>query len=197
MKRSALLAAILISCGLAAPDSLLWAAGEPQLSGRWVSKVNGRKTGDCSIEQRGASLVLRIHRSPIERSEGRILDARTIIADQWGPQRGRVSVDGQRIQWQSSIWERLATPAPAPAPSGLAGRWEAWVGKRRTGTCSIQEGAGKSLVFIIHRSPPERSTGRFVDSRTVVADQWGPQRGRVSVDLRRIDWAGSTWKRVD
>lgn len=173
----------------------------PRLAGRWVAKVGGKKTGDCSVEESDRGLVFVIHRTPAERSTGRFVDGTTVVADQWGPQRGRVSADGRRIEWEGSVWERVddakegrsTTPAPPPR---LAGRWEAWAGGKKTGDCSIEEKDG-GLVFVIHRTPPERSTGRYVDGTTVVADAWGPQRGRVSPDGRRIDWASSFWRRVD
>ena len=177
------------------------AAPRPRLAGRWVAKVGGKKTGDCSIEEKEGRLVFVIHRTPEERSTGRFADGSTVVADQWGPQRGRVSADGRRIEWEGSVWERVDAAAgdaggtPVP-PFRLAGRWEAWAGGRKTGDCSIEEKDG-GLVFVIHRTPEERSAGRFVDGTTVVADQWGPQRGRVSADGRRIDWASSFWRRVD
>ncbi len=90
-----------------------------------------------------------------------------------------------------------ASPRPEAGPAArLAGRWVARVCGKKRADCSIEERDG-GLVFVIHRTPEERSTGRFVDGTTVVAEQWGPQRGRVTADGRRIDWPGSFWKRVD
>ena len=85
--------------------------------------------------------------------------------------------------------------APGAAAGNLTGRWAAFRDGRKVGDCSIQDNRGQ-LVFIIHRSPEERSTGRYLDSRTVVANGWGPQRGKISADGHRIDWANSYWERV-
>ena len=92
-----------------------------------------------------------------------------------------------------------AGSAPPPPPTNgpsLAGRWQAFRGGNKVADCSIQQAEGR-LTFIIQRSPEERSSGRFLDSSTVSADDWGAQRGRISADGRRIEWATSYWQRVD
>ncbi len=170
------------------------------LSGRWQAFRDGSKVADCSIQQDGGKLTFIIHRTPEERSSGRFLDEVTVSADDWGLQRGRVSADGRRIDWQGSHWVRVDDGAGSPPPPvtlpNLSGRWQAFRGGSKVADCSIQQDGGK-LTFIIHRSPEERSSGRFLDDKTVSADEWGPQRGRVSADGRRIEWENSYWQRTD
>ncbi len=105
----------------------------------------------------------------------------------WGPSLGRAL---------RTVSAATAPPPSAPPAASLAGKWAAYRGGQKTGDCSIvQEGA--KLTFIIHRSPEERSTGRFLGPAQVVASDWGGQKGTVSPDARRIDWGNSFWKRVD
>jgi len=93
------------------------------------------------------------------------------------------------------------TPAPRPpeappALPALAGKWAAYRGGRKTADCSIQQD-GAALTFIIHRNPVERSVGRLLDHARVEASDWGPEKGTVRADGRRIDWSSSHWERVD
>ncbi len=80
--------------------------GYPNIAGNWIAYTNGNKVADCSIEQDGSTLTFIIHRTPQVKSSGRLLDANTLVADDWGPQQGTIRQDKQRIDWKDSWWER-------------------------------------------------------------------------------------------
>lgn len=153
------------------------------VSGGYVEGLPLEKVGHYRLEAREYEFDVRI--SPPCQMHG------SAGFEQWA-QKTEVTI---RIGASGSSSPTAAPTAPS-APRSLAGRWEAWVGGKKTGDCSIEQRDG-ALTFVIHRSPEERSTGRFLDPATVVAEQWGPQRGRLSADGRRIDWANSFWKRID
>ncbi len=76
------------------------------LAGRWVAYREGRKVADCSIQQQGTTLTLIIHRTPEERSRGRLVSATQLEATDWREQ-GTVSPDARRINWRNSYWTKV------------------------------------------------------------------------------------------
>jgi hypothetical protein len=175
--------------GWALTPGFVWVSSSVTQAGRkttgsWVDGLPLEKVSTYRLEAR--TYVLDVALSPPCQMHG------SGGFEQWS-QRSQVTIE----TGASGSAGPAVAPAPAAAPGSLlAGRWEAWVGGKKRADCSIEEKGG-GLVFVIHRTPAERSTGRFVDGTTVVAEQWGPQRGRVSADGRRIDWASSFWRRVD
>jgi hypothetical protein len=91
----------------------------------------------------------------------------------------------------SAFWG-TQTPNNAGVPN-LAGRYTC-VGPCTSpqGTASVAQN-GNELTFISEVGG--RSTGRFLDARTIVADGWGI-RATISADLRTINWSnGVQWVR--
>ena len=76
------------------------------LAGKWAAYRGGQKVADCSIQQQGTTLTLIIHRTPEERSSGRLVSATQLEATDWREQ-GTISPDGQRINWSNSYWSRV------------------------------------------------------------------------------------------
>jgi hypothetical protein len=76
------------------------------LAGKWAAYRGGRKVADCSIQQQGTTLTLIIHRTPEERSRGRLVGAAQLEAIDW-KEHGAISPDGRRINWSNSYWVRV------------------------------------------------------------------------------------------
>ncbi|HWR59381.1 MAG TPA: hypothetical protein VN328_10885 [Thermodesulfovibrionales bacterium] len=87
------------------------------------------------------------------------------------------------------------TDDPIASPTQLAGTWHWYVKGKRSHDCVIEQN-GQNLVFRILQNPEPRSTGRFLDANTVVAEEWKNQRGTVSADGNRIDWPTTYWVRA-
>jgi len=76
------------------------------LAGKWAGYRDGRKVADCSIQQQGTNLTLIIHRTPEERSRGRIVSATQLEAIDW-KEYGSISPDGRRINWGHAYWSKV------------------------------------------------------------------------------------------
>jgi len=76
------------------------------LAGKWAGYRGGRKVADCSIQQQGTTLTLIIHRTPEERSRGRLVGTTQLEAIDW-KEHGSISSDGRRINWSNSYWIRV------------------------------------------------------------------------------------------
>lgn len=147
-------------------------AQPPNLAGPWIAYVKGRKVADCAIEQRGDALTFILRRTPEERSTGRFLNATTVIAEAWRAQQGVIVERGNRIDWPGSHWMRNEPILPAGAVD-VAGAYEDFVKGRKVADCTVERKGG-ALTFIIHRTPEQRVTGRYLDATTVLAEEWGP-----------------------
>jgi|WetSurMetagenome_2_1015567.scaffolds.fasta_scaffold93877_3 hypothetical protein len=76
-------------------------ARTPHLEGYW--QMGSRPTADsCQITQNGYSLVFENEKH--EKSSGSFLDASTVVADNWGWLKGKISPDGNRIDWANGSW---------------------------------------------------------------------------------------------
>lgn len=98
-------------------------------------------------------------------------------------------------QFYAVCLEPVQTGAGIPF---LAGKWAAYRGGKKVADCSILHN-GSNLTFIIHRSPEQRSPGRFINDYQVIAEapDWG-NKGNVSRDGSRIDWDNNSyWIKVD
>ena len=73
----------------------------------------------------------------------------------------------------------------------LEGQWSAYRGGAKVADCEIVRDGGR-LEFIIKRNPPERSSGRFLNASTVIADAWKDQ-AVIRDGGRRLDWGSSYW----
>ncbi|MHB1194759.1 MAG: hypothetical protein ACYC6F_17165 [Longimicrobiales bacterium] len=157
------------------------AAGQqPDLGGAWLLSGSAAQGQACQIVQDGGALTFVNERN--ERSPGRFVDARTVVATGWGDLRGAIADGGMRIDWANGTWW-----SRYPA---LQGSWGMQGGTGAGTTCQILQASGE-LTFVNERG--DRSPGRFIDARTVVATGWGDLRGALVDGGRRIDWANGTW----
>jgi hypothetical protein len=76
----------------------------------------------------------------------------------------------------------------------LSGDWRAERNGAVVANCSIAMRDGR-LEFVIHRNPPERSRGRFLNQTTVIADDWGDQ-AVIADSGNLLRWRNSQWRRV-
>lgn len=175
------------------------------LQGRWVAYRDGNKVADCSIVQQADALTFIIHRSPEERSSGKWTGANEVLALDWGKNAlGKINKEGNRIDWpgSNSYWLKVEDNTPPPTTKetkSIQGKWVAYRSGSKVADCSIVQG-GTAITFIIHRSPEERSIGKWTGANEVQAIDWGNNViGRVSTDGKRIDWpsTNSHWIKVE
>lgn len=100
------------------------------------------------------------------------------------------------VEWLEAVAPTQEDAFVAPLPMDLTGNWVVYIEGRLPAHSSIER-TRDGLEFIIHRNPEQRSTGRFLNDDTVIAEDWESQVGQVSADGRRIDWPGSWWIRAD
>jgi hypothetical protein len=147
----------------------------------------GGEGARARVEQRGTALVF-INEGG-NRSSGAFVDASSVVAKDWGGLRATVSNGGMELHWANrTVWRRVVPD--------LAGDYtcHAYCPAGGEGARARVEQQGLTLVFI--NEGGNRSSGAFVDSSNVVANDWGGLRAAVQAEGKELHWANRTvWRR--